>query len=693
MEIIRISSFVMLRRALLIIFALILALGGVRLHAQGLNSQEAAIAYDMATNSQQGRPTMIFDPVIQAVAMARAKDMAARNYFSHVNPDGVAANYLLAQAGYELPAWWGTDKSANYVESIAAGYSDPGDTWTAWMNSPPHKEHLLGLNSFFATETHYGIGYYYDANSTYKYYWVVITAPPQPVAITSPARGSVVRSGTLPVDATLPVAGTTDPAAGAAAVQFRIENTSGTSDWVMASGSTAWSGTLSGLTPGVNVLRAQSLDGSGNVLAENAEGFTYLEQADLSVAVSGSGNVFLGTASIVGTSSQNIGATVALRAAPAPGSIFVGWTGSVVSGGAVLRFPMAEGESLTANFEPNPFPVVSGAYYGVVTDASQTEVGMVTIDLTKSGAFTGRVIIFGSTFGFAGALNASGVATVTIPLAGGPVTIALQADLTGGSGQITGTVTDGDSSYSFTGDESSYAGTTANSAPETGRYTMVLSPDSSVSGTYAPAGNGFAVIMVNARGGAVMTGRLADGTPFSASGHVGNDGALAIYARPLGSPAGSSVVGQLTFQSTSVSDVAGYLQWTKGASTAAAYYPSGFSIQSPAVGSRFVPAATAAKALAISSGTATAGLGGGNLTAALEVPMTINAQNQATMTTSGEPGLALTINPLNGAVMGHFTMPNANGARAVGGVILQKQNSAYGFFRGLNEDGIFSLTE
>ncbi len=117
-------------------------------YAVTLLPQEQAIADDMVGNSDQGRPYMVLDPIIEAVARARAEDMATRNYFSEVNPDGVAANYLLTQAGYKLPSWWSTAPATNYVESIAAGSSDPATIWTAWMNSPPHKEHLLAQNSF-----------------------------------------------------------------------------------------------------------------------------------------------------------------------------------------------------------------------------------------------------------------------------------------------------------------------------------------------------------------------------------------------------------------------------------------------------------------------------------------------------------------------------------------------------------------
>jgi len=645
-------------------------------------SQEQAIATYMITNPAQGRPYMVLDPVIEGVARARAKDMAVRNYFGHVNPDGVAANYLLRQAGYQLPAWWGTVPTDNYVESIAAGYASPADTWNAWMNSPPHKTHLLGQNSFFASETHYGVGYYYDSNSTYKYYWVVITAPPQPIEITSPARSSQVTSDSIPV------AGTTDPAAGAATVQFCIENTSGTSAWVTATGTTTWSGTASGLAPGKNLLVAQSLDGSGDLLASATSAFTYVVQGMLTVTVSGSGSV---PSAYAGVTTQDVGEPLAVRATPARGSIFTGWTGSIVSGSAALTFQMEDGLSLQANFEPNPFGPVSGAYYGILTGSSGAESGLVRVTVSATGLFSGRIFLSGSAFSFTGALDASGSATVTIPQHGGqPLVLTLGADLTGGSGAITGTLSDGSETFSFTVDQSSYNPVT-DAAPQAGRYTFVFAPDPSTTGSSAPQGNGFGAILVNTAGGAIISGRLADGTPFSATGRVANDGTLAIYAVPSGAPKGSNLNGLLTFRSTDVSDLDGTLEWTKGANSRDPFYPGGFVVQLPSVGSLFVRPTAGIQPMVTTSGIATAMLGAGNLPQQMNIPMVISRTDRATMVTSGLPNLTLGINPITGAVTGRFVLPGGNLTRPVAGVILQKQNSAFGFFRGVNQCGIFSL--
>lgn len=143
-----------------------------------LSPEEAAIAGFMVNDPDQMRPAMQFDPILSQVARERAQDMAARNYFAHTNPDGFAANYLVWEAGYDLPAFWGNGVADNYIESIAAGYASAADTWVDWMNSAPHRTHILAQTAFYQDQTSYGVGYAYSANSTYHHYWVIITAPP-----------------------------------------------------------------------------------------------------------------------------------------------------------------------------------------------------------------------------------------------------------------------------------------------------------------------------------------------------------------------------------------------------------------------------------------------------------------------------------------------------------------------------------
>jgi hypothetical protein len=673
-------SFSIQRRVAL---ALLLLLGSIGTgFGVTLVPQEQAIADSMVNNPAQGRPCMVLDPIIEGVARARAKDMAVRNYFSHVNPDGVAANYLLRQAGYQLPAWWGTDPTANYVESIASGSPSASVTWTAWMNSPDHKTHLLAQNSFFATETHYGVGYYYDPNSTYQYYWVVITAPPQPIAIATPVRGAVVTGSSVAV------AGSVDPAAGAASVQFRVENASGTRAYQAAAGTTSWSGTAGGLIGGSNLIRAQSLDGSGNVLAETTCTIGYIVEGTLTVTLSGSGCV---TPGFAGVTTQQVGKAIALRATPAPGSIFTGWTGAMVSSKATITFPMENGLNLEANFEPNPFVPLAGAYGGLLTTGSGVSEGVVRLTVSAGGVFTGGMVIGGKAWALTGALDANGDATVIVPNPGAaPWTVSLQADLGGGDGEITGTVSGGDDAFGFTISQSSYA-PGANAAPEAGRYTVVFAPDPAVTGTSAPAGDGYATIVVDASGGAIVAGRLADGTAYSANGRVADDGTLALYFVPSGAPAGSSVSGVLTFGSSDVSDLDGTLAWTRAACAGAPVFSDGFAEQLQCVGSRYARPVVGLEAMDESPGAATAAFGAGGLAQTINVPVVLTPAETAAMVNPGAPNVTLGINANTGVVSGSFVLPGGGGIQAVSGVVLQKQNSGFGFFRGAKECGSFSL--
>jgi len=138
--------------------------------------QERALESSFLDDSRQRRPSMTCNVTLSEVARQRAKDMAQRDYFGHTNPDGFGPNYLVKAAGYGLPGWYNQNINANNVESIGAGNPSADGLWQAWVDSAGHRDHVLGLNDFYGEQVEYGIGYYYDANATYKHYWVLITA-------------------------------------------------------------------------------------------------------------------------------------------------------------------------------------------------------------------------------------------------------------------------------------------------------------------------------------------------------------------------------------------------------------------------------------------------------------------------------------------------------------------------------------
>jgi uncharacterized protein YkwD len=152
--------------------------------AQGcqLSPEEAAVAQLMADHPEQKRAQTVCHPVLAQVARARAADMAQRRYFGHVNPDGYGPNYLVTQAGYDLPGWYASAHDANNIESIGAGYTSAQSVWEAWLSSSGHRRHVLAAENgepvaFYADQEAYGIGFWHEPGSEYGRYWVFISAP------------------------------------------------------------------------------------------------------------------------------------------------------------------------------------------------------------------------------------------------------------------------------------------------------------------------------------------------------------------------------------------------------------------------------------------------------------------------------------------------------------------------------------
>jgi hypothetical protein len=123
-----------------------------------------------------------WNDTLAKVAEKKAYDMANRNYFAHVDPDGNGLNYFINKSGYKLNSDWTKSKSDNYFESLAAN-NETGEEAIKDLiidsNTPSfgHRNHLLGLDNWNASLTDIGIGFSRrDSGSTYKTYTCVIIA-------------------------------------------------------------------------------------------------------------------------------------------------------------------------------------------------------------------------------------------------------------------------------------------------------------------------------------------------------------------------------------------------------------------------------------------------------------------------------------------------------------------------------------
>lgn len=110
------------------------------------------------------RTKLIWNDTLARVAEAKAYDMAKRNYFDHVDPDGYGLNYFIQKSGYRLDPAWTKNKKDNYFESIAAESEDGEDAISILIidkgvASLGHRKHLLGIGKWNASFYDIGIGY------------------------------------------------------------------------------------------------------------------------------------------------------------------------------------------------------------------------------------------------------------------------------------------------------------------------------------------------------------------------------------------------------------------------------------------------------------------------------------------------------------------------------------------------------
>lgn len=295
------------------------------------------------------------------VAREHAQNMAQRHYanngLDHLFLDGFGPDYHVSHSGYPL-SYPGDSATTNYIESIAAGNPSAEGTWIDWMNSPPHKHHLLALQpDGFRAQVDYGVGYANVPGSQYQHYWVVITAN-QYDALYKPALQKELYveaplQNAQTINPSLELSGSTDGATSAALVRYRVESGGQIGAYQNAIGTTHWTGIASGLVSGRNTIRIQSLDANNVVLVEVERNVQFVSSGMLSVSIVGDGGVSDG---LLGTTQQVVGGNVTITATPSLGSVFTGWSGSFTSQNPTLSFSMTSSVTVTATFVQDPSP-------------------------------------------------------------------------------------------------------------------------------------------------------------------------------------------------------------------------------------------------------------------------------------------------------------------------------------------------
>jgi uncharacterized protein YkwD len=109
-------------------------------------------------------PPLAMNHALTASARFRASDMAKRNYFDHVDPDGVGPNWHALESGYLLGRNYDRgNRAANNIESINAGADAPDRVLAQLIidRGDPnggHRSHLLGADKYSALARDIGVG-------------------------------------------------------------------------------------------------------------------------------------------------------------------------------------------------------------------------------------------------------------------------------------------------------------------------------------------------------------------------------------------------------------------------------------------------------------------------------------------------------------------------------------------------------
>jgi hypothetical protein len=393
----------------------------------------------------------------------------------------------------------------------------------------------------------------------------------------------------------------------------------------------------------------------------------------LNISVNGKGSI---TPELT-ASQMALGKSYTLKATPGKGWVFQNWStiglpGAVDASSPVLPFNFVSNTLITANFVPNPFTVLQGVYNGLFSEAGAVNPGSsgaFNLTLAPSGSFSGRLLMGPSAFSFSSKFSAAGGAQV--PVGSGPhlMTLNLQLDITGETGQILGDVNGGAWDAALVANIAP-TWTSTSPSPLAGNYTMVL--------PWNAGGDSYGAGAVSKLGVLTIAGTLADGATFTQSAPVSQDGQWPFYV--YAAVGKDSILGWV---SVSNGLSATNVTWSKAAGKGP-LYGAGFTNSFQLTGSPWLAPARKEPALSLHSPAVM--ISGGGLPESLTIDTAL--ENYLTYAATN---LSLSINAASGKFSGWFDNPDTGKRNTISGVVLQNAGSACGFFQGTNESGAVLL--
>lgn len=122
----------------------------------GLSSDEDLLFTLIKNSPYQQRKQFTRHPLLDKAAQIKADDMAQKNYFAHIAPDGIGPNDIIRSVGYVLPIHYLAGK--NNCESLSIGGSSPQEIAEGWYKSDRHRPHVYAEDKFYREQGCIGIG-------------------------------------------------------------------------------------------------------------------------------------------------------------------------------------------------------------------------------------------------------------------------------------------------------------------------------------------------------------------------------------------------------------------------------------------------------------------------------------------------------------------------------------------------------
>jgi hypothetical protein len=351
------------------------------------------------------------------------------------------------------------------------------------------------------------------------------------------------------------------------------------------------------------------------------------------------------------------------------------------------------GLSSTATVHINARSLLVGKFAGFVTQegGGPAADGQALVSVTKAGKFTGKLVLAGEKYSFKGAFDSNSQAFVTAARKGAPVleiVVELVCDEEGEYAALT--ITDGTLRWSARPIRAPF--NRLSPPTQFGRFTMLLPADpATLDDPAVPHGTGYGLVTVAKDGGVRISGKLADGSAFSAGTAVDVHGSVPFLSRLYKAPRGN-VQGVLVFDETQLdTDLTATVAWTKPAQTRPdVRYPAGFTTELQAIGSRYTKPLVVNGVLSFNAaGEAAVTLAEGDLAAPIESAVSVGPENPAVVSA---PITTLTFSKGSGRFAGKFVHPVTNRAVGFSGVVFQKGNFGAGLFVGKTTGGDVQLT-